>query len=80
MNIELFREIFLNAGPYAALAVFAIWRLEKVWEARLEAETRNVEAEQRHSEEIKALYLQSLHVIEANTQAMTELSERLEQR
>ena len=77
MSIELFKEILFNAGPWAGLAIFAIWRLDRAWQLRLEAEQRNSEIEKRHSEEIEALYKQSLQVIQANTEAMTRLTERL---
>ena len=78
MNVELFKEIIFNAGPWAGLAIFAIWRLDRAWQLRLEAEQRNTETEKRHSAEIEALYKQSLSVIQANTEAMTALRERLD--
>jgi len=70
----------LNAGPMAVLAGLSLWMLNRVWESRLEAERKNVGTEKRHSEEVEALYRQSLTVIQANTAAMTKLTERLEHR
>jgi len=77
--LALFSEL-LNAGPMAVLAGLSLWMLNRVWQSRLDAEQKNVETERRHSEEIEALYRQSLQVIQANTAAMTKLTERLEKR
>ena len=77
--LALFSEL-LNAGPMAVLAGISLWFLNRVWQSRLEAEQRHVETEKRHSEEIEALYKQSLQVIQANTAAMTKLTERLERK
>jgi len=83
VNIEVLKEIIFNAGPLAALAAFAIWRLERVWQSRLDAEQRNVEIEQRYSKRLEGLYQQSLLVIQGNTQAMeanTAMTEALTDR
>ena len=77
--IAIFSEL-LNAGPMAALAGISLWMLNRVWQSRLEAEQKHVETEKRHAEGIEALYKQSLTVIQANTAAMTKLSERLERK
>lgn len=60
----------LDAGGTLALAVFAIWMLNRVWADR-------VAAEQRHAEQVREMWQQMQTVVQNNTQAITELCTRL---
>ena len=60
----------IEQGGTLALAGFAIWTLNKVWKDRLEAE-------KRHTEQIKEMWSQTYAAIKANVEAITKLTERL---
>ena len=70
MNLALFSEILINAGPLAALAALALWMLNRVWK------DRHADA-CRHSEELQALQTQTLEALRGNTEALVRLTERL---
>jgi hypothetical protein len=71
MDLALLSEILINAGPLAALAGFALWMLNRVWSDRCREEAR-------HSEQIADLQKQTLAALNANTEAVTRLTERLD--
>ncbi|MBU0491321.1 MAG: hypothetical protein KKA73_13570 [Chloroflexi bacterium] len=61
-----------NTGGTLGLAIFAIWMLNRVWADRLDAEKRRVI-------EMEALRSETLNALKNNTQAMTQLCERMDE-
>lgn len=59
----------LKQGGMFALAVFAIWMLNRVWADRLEAEKRN-------TEQIKQMWNDTKQALENNTRAVAAFMER----
>lgn len=59
----------LKQGGMFALAVFAIWMLNRVWADRLEAEKRN-------TEQIKQMWHDTKQALENNTRAVAAFMER----
>lgn len=68
--VEIIAQL-VDASGMAALAVFSIWILNRVWNDR-------VEAEKRHSEEMKRVSDELRDVVVNNTEAMTRLCERID--
>jgi hypothetical protein len=71
MTVAEIISLIANAGGSLGLAVFAIWMLNRVWEARLNEE-------KRHSDEMRQVWEQTRVALEANTKVLTQLSNRLE--
>ena len=63
-------DLALNTGGVVALAAFAIWMLNQVWAARLEEQ-------KRHTEQIAQMWEETRKTLDANTEAITKLLERL---
>ena len=58
-------------GGFLGLAMFALWMLNKTWEARLEEAKRN-------TENIQQMWECTKNALEENTKAVTSLLERIE--
>ena len=69
--VSLISTVIENSA-LAAVAILSIYMLNRVWKDRLSAE-------QKHGEQITCLYEQTLDALQANTKAVTTLTERLEQ-
>ena len=69
MTIEQILGLLIEQTAPVVLAVFAMWRLDKVWEARLE-EARH------HAEEVMEQRRELLDALNRNTEALTRLCER----
>jgi len=63
-------DLALNTGGVVALAAFAIWMLNQVWSARLEEQ-------KRHTQQITQMWEDTRKALDANTEAITRLLERL---
>ncbi len=60
-----------NTGGTLGLGIFAIWMLNRVWEARL------IE-ERAHAQTVKTIWEATHAALVKNTEAITLLNERLE--
>lgn len=63
-------DLALNTGGVVALAAFAIWMLNQVWASRLEEQ-------KRHTQQITEMWQETRRALDANTEAITRLLERL---
>lgn len=70
MEVAQVATLIAQHGGLLGLSVFAIWMLNKVWEARLEEAERHAKAEY----EMRIAVLDALN---RNTKALAELRERL---
>jgi len=70
MGVENVIGLVAQHGGLLGLALFAIWMLNKVWEARVEEAKANAEEKAVQRQEL-------LEVVKANTAVMTRLCERL---
>lgn len=69
MTLDAIMSIVLEQATPVALAVFAMWMLDRVWNARLQEATR-------HAEQIDAMRGETLKALQQNTEAITRLCER----
>jgi hypothetical protein len=65
---QVFALIVEQTAP-AALAIFSMWMLNRVWEDRLEEAKRN-------AHEIDQLRIETLAALNRNTEAITRLCEQ----
>ena len=71
MTFDVLVKVLFEQSAPVALAVFAMWMLNRTWEARLE------EAK-RHADEIGEQRRELLLALNRNTEALTRLCERAE--
>ena len=64
-------DIIVNGGGMTALAIFAIWVLNRVWSDRLREAQKN-------ADEIRQQWEATRKALEENTRVVTLLTERLE--
>jgi len=69
MTVDAIMSIILEQATPVALAIFAMWMLDRVWNARLAEATR-------HAQEIDEMRRETLQALQANTEAVTRLCER----
>ena len=65
---EIIKLIAENVG-LLGLAIFAIWMLNKVWEARLRDSDR-------HAQQIDTMRKETLEALQQNTKVLTKLCEK----
>jgi hypothetical protein len=63
--------LITQAGGTMALAIFAMWMLNRVWEDR-------VKSAERYATDLRAMWDQMRTVVEENTAAIVRLTERLD--
>jgi hypothetical protein len=63
--------LITQAGGTMALAIFAMWMLNRVWEDR-------VKSAERYATDLRAMWDQMRTVIEENTTAIVRLTENLD--
>lgn len=69
MTLDAVMSIILEQASPLAMAVFSMWMLDRVWNARLHEATR-------HAEQIDAMRGDTLKALQQNTEAITRLCER----
>lgn len=62
--------LIANTGGTLGLAIFAIYMLNKTWQERLKEERQN-------TEEVREMWRSTRETLEKNTEAITKLLERL---
>ena len=65
---EIIKLILENSG-LLGLAIFAIWMLNKVWEARLKDS-------ERYAQQIDQMRKETLEALQQNTRVLTQLCEQ----
>ena len=66
-------DLIAQTGGMTALAIFAIWMLNRVWADR-------VAAAERYAESLRRLHGETRSVIERNTEVIARLLERFDDR
>lgn len=69
MPFDAVMSIILEQASPLALAIFSMWMLDRVWNARLHEATR-------HAEQIDETRKETLQALQENTAAITRLCER----
>ncbi len=69
MTLDTVMSVILEQASPLALAVFSMWMLDRVWNARLHEATR-------HAEQIDETRKETLKALQQNTVAITLLCER----
>jgi|GEM_PF-4723245 len=80
MGIDQIVKLFVEHGAAAGLAVFAIYMLRQSYQERA-ADSERIEAQRAEdNERLEVLHRGTLAALQANTRALTILTERLGQR